>query len=220
MPVLLGAFLAWQSNRARKQERAVAAILALGGIVTYDHQLDRRGYPSSAGPSGPAWLRRWIGDSYFQEVECVDWFDKPVTDADVAILATLPKVSNIGLGRTQITDAALAHLAGLGKLKMLQIGYTNVGDDGMRHIARMHGLTFLGLERTRVSDQGIKHLLALTQVETLYLAETSVTDAAIDDLMKLPQLKQLSLGATAVSDDGMNRLRSALPNVRIHDRPN
>ena len=77
--VVLTASAVWLGvvvNRAREQREAVKAIETLGGIVTYDWDHEQYGiifppadFPKE--PSGPAWLRRLIGDEYFQEVKRV-----------------------------------------------------------------------------------------------------------------------------------------------------
>lgn len=91
--VLLTALAIWLGftvNRAQVQKKAVRAIEAAGGVVQYDWQPKLKPQsggtvsvayqashwtnvltPESGQPGGPAWLRRLIGDDYFQEVESV-----------------------------------------------------------------------------------------------------------------------------------------------------
>jgi hypothetical protein len=58
---LLSGWTGWRVNRANDQRRAVAAILRAGGGVGYDHK---------GRPWAPAWLRKRLGDEFFQE--CLD----------------------------------------------------------------------------------------------------------------------------------------------------
>lgn len=84
--VLLTALAVWLGvvvHRAREQREAVEAIEAAGGVVRYDWQYDsfvarRDGvsfdFPLSNSmrePSGPLWMRRFIGDEFFQQVWAV-----------------------------------------------------------------------------------------------------------------------------------------------------
>lgn len=69
---LLGVWLGIAVAPAQRQRRAVKAIEALGGSVRYDWQ-SKEG-SSDPSPNGPTWLRRLVGDDYFQSVECVYLF--------------------------------------------------------------------------------------------------------------------------------------------------
>lgn len=74
---LLGVWFGIVASRAQRQRDAVKAIEALGGRVESDLQ---REWSATAGnnfdpsASGLSWLRRLIGDDYFQSVECVYLF--------------------------------------------------------------------------------------------------------------------------------------------------
>jgi hypothetical protein len=70
----------WQSNRARLQREIVAVIEAAGGAVAYSHQDTLPGGYSHDPPSGPAWLRRLIGNEYFQEVAFVNLNNATISD--------------------------------------------------------------------------------------------------------------------------------------------
>src|SRR5690349_11337960 len=56
-------------NRAHHQRDTVHAILAAGGQVWYHHQHnDRNEWDPKVPPPAPDWLRRFVGDDYFQDV--------------------------------------------------------------------------------------------------------------------------------------------------------
>jgi hypothetical protein len=89
---LLTVFAIWLGvivNRAREQREAVKAIEATGGIVQYDWQvnLERASmiegfehykvFRKYGSPGGPAWLRRRIGNDYFQNVVTVELYWDP-----------------------------------------------------------------------------------------------------------------------------------------------
>lgn len=69
-------------KRAFDQREAVTAIEATGGIVVFDWQThdDRAAQICSvctkAGPHGPGWLRKLLGDDFFQEVRLIGFDPK------------------------------------------------------------------------------------------------------------------------------------------------
>ena len=96
--VLLTAVAVWLGvvvNRAREQREAVKAIEALGGYVIYDWQLQ----PSPGGgsamkpdpkPAAPAWIRRLIGDDFFQEAKWAGLQDSSHGPKDSHVLEAVP----------------------------------------------------------------------------------------------------------------------------------
>src|SRR5438552_1945508 len=59
-------WLGYITHRAREQKVAVARIKELGGRVVYDYQAANTA--ANATPPGWPWLRRLVGDEYFQDV--------------------------------------------------------------------------------------------------------------------------------------------------------
>lgn len=103
--VLMTAFAVWFGvivNRAREQREAVKAIEERGGAIIYDWQesipisvpFDPRGLVLDDKPPGPPWLRRLIGDDYFQKVEYVRFDLAPLTP-DVEIRETIPALKRL-----------------------------------------------------------------------------------------------------------------------------
>ena len=108
---VLCVWLAVTVNRARKQREAVAAIEAVGGLVTYEYQYDSSDtFSATAKPPGPEWLRELVGEEYFVSVTFV------------------------GLQNTQVTDACLEHLKGLTNLETLNLIGTQVTDAGVKNL--------------------------------------------------------------------------------------
>jgi hypothetical protein len=115
--VVLTVFFVWLGvavNRAREQREAVKAIEALGGTVVYDwepelEEIEQLSVPHHVyfrlgprgQPHGAPWLRRLIGDDYFQHVEQVisppkSIYDYSVSESDVhAWIPVLQKLSGV-----------------------------------------------------------------------------------------------------------------------------
>src|SRR5262245_48745990 len=62
-------------QRARNQKRAVEAIQRLGGSVEYDYRAQ-----DLKEPPGPVWLRRLLGDDFFQSVYMIEFDGKDLAD--------------------------------------------------------------------------------------------------------------------------------------------
>ena len=96
--VLLTALAVWLGivvNRAREQREAVKAIEALGGAVAYDWQQDIPPgtfpfySPVASQPPGPAWLRRIVGDDFFQNASQVN-FGGPMNPIEIELSKAIP----------------------------------------------------------------------------------------------------------------------------------
>jgi hypothetical protein len=98
--ILLTASAAWigiATHRAREQRAAVQAIESLGAMVIYDWQndpLDPLGSDESPEPAGPAWLRRMMGNDFFQEVSDVD-FGSPLSPTKVELRKAIPQLQRL-----------------------------------------------------------------------------------------------------------------------------
>ena len=80
--------IAWKMNRVRTIQCAVAEVQRLGGVVTYVHEL---GAAPPVEPPGPKWLRRIVGDDFFEEVDQIQIDNDQANDDTLAMIATLPK---------------------------------------------------------------------------------------------------------------------------------
>lgn len=124
-------WLGYRVEKARWEIEAVKSIERLGGVVRYDWQpmiwffdygkgplmgteLFAVGSTEKPQPDGPAWLRRLIGDEYFQSVDNVYLF-VPESHIRRAIpaLQSLPHLKNVFVG-DWISDSTCEELkAGL-----------------------------------------------------------------------------------------------------------
>lgn len=107
---------------------------------------------------------------------------KQATDAEVALVAKLPKVQQLDLHGTAVTDGGLAPVAGLTTLTHLHLNNTGVTDAGLVHLKNLQSLVYLNLYGTAVTDEGVKHLSGLKQLKRLFLWGTKVTEAGAKGL--------------------------------------
>ncbi|MBL7648910.1 MAG: hypothetical protein JNK74_22265 [Candidatus Hydrogenedentes bacterium] len=109
-------------------------------------------------------------------------------------LATLTPLCNqltwLNLAGTKITDAGLATVAGLSKVTRLHLERTGITDAGLAHLAGLTNLEYLNLYGTQVTDAGLAQLAPLTNLKKIFLWQTGVTAAGADTLKAaLPNLK-------------------------------
>jgi hypothetical protein len=88
-------------NRAREQREAVKAIEALGGSASYDwqyaqlDQADPFGLDGPFIPPGPVWLRRLVGDDFFQDAVGVSFSGETDALKSIAHLKRLRKLKTV-----------------------------------------------------------------------------------------------------------------------------
>lgn len=164
-----------------------------------------------------------------------------VTDETLAALANATKLEQLNLDDALVTDAGLAHLAGMSKLRELVLTGTRITGEGFRHLANLAALERVDLDKTRVNDEGLRHLAALPALRFVDLEATDITDAGLVHLVRSRTLAELILEGTRISDgafatlgrlatlealsvlntritaEGLERFRSAHPEVRVEE---
>lgn len=71
------------------------------------------------------------------------------------------------------------------------------------------------LNRTPLSDTGVQHIAKMPGVGMLYAADTKLSDASVDTIASIPSLAFVFLTGTDVTMEGIERLRTLRPDVRI-----
>lgn len=103
--------------------------------------------------------------------------ETPAGDAELALLAPLSEhVTWLGLAGTGVTDAGLAAVAGLPKLTRLHLEHTGIGSAGLAHLSKLEHLEYLNLYDTQVGDDGLEHLKPLANLRKLFLLDSNATE--------------------------------------------
>ena len=194
----------WRIERVRKQREAVAWVREMRGTVYYATD-DNSFHKRTAEPRGPEWLRKWLGNDFFDDVVDVTLHNPQVND--VSPLAKLTELKWSDLSDTQVSE--VSPLAKLTKLKWLSLANTRVSD--VTSLAKLTNLETLLLHDTQVSD--VSALAKLTKLEGLYLDNTQVSE--VSPLAKLTKLEYLVLYDTQVSQEAIEQLKKALPQCEI-----
>jgi len=211
----------------------------VGGSVVFRHQVswDPAGHfvvDPRVEPNGPTWLRKAVGDEYFQTVDQVNLIDTDVTDEWLQNLRMVPHIRLLYLRGTNVTGNGLRHIGGLKNLEVLDLqerpgltaevlanlatlrkltsvdmtGCAAVGDDGLAEISDLTQLRTLSLSGSQVTDQGLRHLKDMSQTSHLWLGDTNVTDEGLKQLSHMKRMYWLDLRGTRVTDEGLKHLTS------------
>src|SRR4051812_6021643 len=131
-------------QRAKTQRRAVTDVERLGGTVDYDFS-----WNDQKEPPAPAWLRRVLGDDFFQTAYAVDLETGHARNNDLEVLHALPQLHFVGLSNCRdLTDEAISHLASLTHLAALDLRGTQLTDAGMVYLRDKTGMKVLFLHDT------------------------------------------------------------------------
>lgn len=157
---------------------------------------DLGGTTTSIGATGPGW-QRWlvelfVGPQGFVEVRTADLRGRKITSEEVQALSGLIYLQALRIDRAELNDENVAAIARMSKLTELSMTYTKIGDDGLREVTR------------------------LPKLEKLHLTGVPVTDEGVVLLASMPAVSELFIRWTKITDDGAERLRTLLPNCRVH----
>lgn len=229
---LLAFWLGYISYHARNQRAAVARIEQLGGRVKYDWQMGSPTSSAQHNPPGWAWLRRLVGDEYFQDVVFVNLAETKVSNDDLRLVARLRRTKELFLSNTEISDDGLTSICGMSELRFIGLDKTNVTNKGILALPQprngcsiflsdagvddsalsnlIHCRTLV-LDGTPVTSQGINLLAGSSGLSTLSLKRTGVDDSAVSALVKITTLEWLDVTETRISGEGLLALWDALP---------
>jgi Leucine-rich repeat (LRR) protein len=174
-----GVGLGWAVSNARIQRDAVAAITKAGGSVMYEWE-----------PIGKPWAPRWlvdlIGVDLFGDVTYV-WLPRTATDSVIEHVGNLGQLESLTIW--SLSDAGLANLKRLNKLTNLTLYGPQITDAEVVKVTALTKLTHLELHRTHVTDIGLAQLKGLTNLSVLLIVGHTVSLGALRELNRaLPRL--------------------------------
>lgn len=107
----------------------------------------------------------------------------PIGDDGATIIADCLTLEILNLPAATFTDAGLAKLATLDRLTLLRFGSPHVTDAGLAPLAGLPNLRFLHLLDVPITDAGLEHIVALKTLESFYLDGGRTTDAGLRKLL-------------------------------------
>ena len=135
-----------------------------------------------------------------------------VTDQGVALLATLPELSELELSGKGVTDASATTIAGMKSLKWLHVQECPITDATLEALASAPKLEYLLLSRTKVTGDGYRNLRTVPPLRILDI-NFGLRDEQADGLKpnlrevgKLLQLKDLRIRGDGLSSADLGDL--------------
>jgi hypothetical protein len=195
MVLVIAVLLGWQANKAREQREAVQAVQRYGGWVHYDYEFVNGTLTPGRSPWAPRWLRKMLGDQFFQNVRQVNLiFDQ----------SSGKRFNN---SNVQACDDLLKKISKLPGLKELLLTDTQATDEGLRYIGEMTGLEKLRIHSAMlVTDAGVSHLASLQNLKHILINRSNLTNDSLVLLSSLPRIEHLVLQQNHFSDEGLARL--------------
>jgi hypothetical protein len=191
--------LGWVVSRAKRQQRAVAAVRAMGGHVAFvQYPVAQPGgnpeQPEYARQSRPGWAPEWIPDEYVERPKAV--YVQGSADRDFSFLADLPTLETVCLLECpNFDDSDAAYLTSLKRLKLLSLIGSGITNAGLAELSKLPRLRILQLRGAHIDDAGIQHL------------------------RKLQSLTELDVFNTDISRQGVAQLAKDLPRCQLFQRP-
>jgi RNA polymerase sigma factor (sigma-70 family) len=177
-----------QAERPPAEQKAIAALRAVGGRVVIDRT--QPGEPVVA----VYLLSRDCKDEHLKhlkEFKHLKTLVLPgITDATVNEIRELKGVERLR-ARPDDGKVVVEGLGGLANLRELELG--QVEDAGLQEIGKLKNLRVLKLNAWRVSAEGLKELKGLKELRRLELNDLRNVGAGLTVLVELENLEQLSL---------------------------
>jgi Leucine-rich repeat (LRR) protein len=119
-----------------------------------------------------------------------------VTDAGLALLDRLPRLSGLGLAEAKIGPETLARITKLTGLHTLVLTGVDVPEDALVGLGRLQEMESLYLERTRTGDDTLAALAPLKYLRVLHVGNTNISEVSLRVLRGFTQLEELTAGDT------------------------
>jgi hypothetical protein len=213
------ALLARRVSQARRQRLAVAQVRSCGGHVYFDWQKwaapEVMGEPpalENPKPPGLAWVRRLVGDDYFQTVAAVtiDGLEVAGTGCsanEIALLVrrSFPQVKYLSLNCFEPCESTLEMIGELRDLRYLEVHGDGITAPGIARLRQLTNLRYVVISGATLTEESVKHLSALPRLEVLNIQCSGLSDQSLGHLPSFPSLEHLFLYAysNGITDAGL-----------------
>jgi hypothetical protein len=203
-----------------------ATLPLLAGLTELE-ELNTEGiHVSDAGLAGFAKLKNLRSLSFFHPSLDLKGFD----GSGYAALKDLPKLEKLTVAGTRFNDRGMAAIAEIRQLKDFRTWHTYQSQAGNAELAKLPELRSLWLgQRLRrwdgssnacsLDDATFDVLVKLKGLESLTLDEAKLSLEGLLRLKELTPLKKLDLKRIDLTAEDFEKLRAALPGVKVEGKP-
>lgn len=203
-----------------------ATLPLLAGLVELE-ELNTEGiHVSDAGLAGFAAFKNVRSMAFFHPSLDLKGF----TGEGFAALKALPKLERLTIAGTRADDRMMEAVAQLAQLKDFRTWHTHQSQAGNAALEKLPALRSLTLGQrlrrwdgtsnaTSLDDATLDVLARLTTLEALTLDEAKLSLDALLKLKALPKLTRLSLQRIDLSAEDVEKLKAALPAVKVDLKP-
>jgi hypothetical protein len=228
---IVGIWLGFRVNAARRQAHAIAEIKRLGGTFYYDFEYDFKELRRL--PTARSWVPRWIldhtGCDLFHDIVQVNMVydaeptgpkhnNQQFTDQFKLQLHALPRLRDLLCYEGQASDDCLLVISRLPRLERLTCwDAPAVTDAGVAYLARMPRLKEVTITGSQITDESLRFFGTMRQLDDLNVQGGRFTDRGLAYLHDLGHLKNLAvdLGDTHITDAGLAHLEKLTELRRI-----
>jgi hypothetical protein len=145
-------------------------------------------------------LTRWIGRGSIEEINLEDC---RLQSADVAAMASFPRLRDLDLGRARFPRGALRSLLGAASLERLSLTGTTVSDEELRPLGLLPNLQSLEVRATKITGSTLSLFGPLSSLE---LGFSPLADCSLPYLDRTPDLKSLLIGGVPLTTQAIERI--------------
>ncbi len=140
-----------------------------------------------------------------------------ITDTGWTSLPPLPRVTWFDASRTPITDSSVQRLVSNSeRLEQLSLEATKITPAIGSLIGNALNLREIDLSWTAIDDSVIDSLAKCQSLETIWLTGTPISDQSVAKLISLPKLMTIDVQRTQITEAGLQRLRTAKPELELN----
>ncbi len=140
-----------------------------------------------------------------------------VTETGLQKIPVSQRLTWLDLARLPIGNQAVERLIpDPSGLQQLTLEVTRVDNELSDWIREAKSLRELDMSWTQVGDVFLQSATEARSLSVLWMTGTRITDTSVDALLRLPNLESLDVQRTQISEAGLERIRSARPDLQLN----